>query len=133
MNKSAVTMKRKSSASWRWLCITLLATLVTAGSVFAHHGWSHYDASKTLNFTGVIRESSYSNPHGQIKLQVDDGKGKTWLVVLAPPARMSSRGLTKKMLKAGTTATVVGYPHKEKADEMRAEHITINGKTTQLR
>ena len=126
-------MKRKSSATWLWLCIGLMAILVTAGSVFAHHGWSHYDASKTLDFTGVIRESSYSQPHGEIKLQVDGGNGKTWLVVLAPPSRMSNRGLTKEMLKVGKTARVVGYPHKEKADEMRAEHITIDGKTTQLR
>jgi hypothetical protein len=36
-------------------------------------------------------------------------------------------------LKAGTTATVVGYPHREKADEMRAERITIDGKTVELR
>jgi len=133
MNKSGATMKRRTSATWRWLCIALVATSETAGSVFAHHGWSHYDASKTLNFTGVIRESSYSNPHGLIRLQVDGGNGKVWLVVLAPPSRMSARGLSKEMLKVGTTAAVVGYPHKQKADEMRAERITINGKTVELR
>lgn len=126
-------IKRRSSATWLWLCVTLVAIMLSAGSVLAHHGWSHYDASKTLDFTGVIRESSYSQPHGMIKLQVDGENGKTWLVVLAPPSRMSNRGLTKEMLKVGTTARVVGYPHKEKADEMRAEHITIHGKTTQLR
>ena len=126
-------MKRKSIPSWRWLCIALIAASATAGSVFAHHGWSHYDASKVLNFTGVIREYSYSNPHGMIRLQVDGENGKVWLVVLAPPSRMSSRGLSKEMLKVGTTATVVGYPHRKKADEMRAERITIDGKTTELR
>jgi hypothetical protein len=110
-----------------------MMTSLMAVTVFAHHGWSHYDASKTLNFTGVIRESSYSNPHGMIKLQIDGGNGKVWLVVLAPPARMSNRGLSKDMLKVGTTATVVGYPHKQKAEEMRAERITVNGKTTELR
>jgi hypothetical protein len=115
------------------LCVVLVATCVMAGSVFAHHGWSSYDASKTLNFTGVIRESSYSNPHGQIKFQVDGGNGKVWLVVLAPPSRMGARGLSQEMLKAGTTATVVGYPHRKKADEMRAERITIEGKTVELR
>ncbi|HWN09667.1 MAG TPA: DUF6152 family protein [Pyrinomonadaceae bacterium] len=125
-------MKRKLSSTWRWPGVALVLTLVTAGSVFAHHGWSHYDASKTLNFTGVIRESSYANPHGLIRLQVD-GNGKTWHVVLAPPSRMSSRGLSKNMVKVGATATVVGYPHKQKADEMRAERITIDGKTTELR
>jgi hypothetical protein len=64
---------------------------------------------------------------------VDGENGKVWLVVLAPPSRMSNRGLSQEMLKVGTTATVVGYPHREKADEMRAERITIDGKTVELR
>jgi len=95
-----------------------------------HHGWSSYDQTKTLNFTGKILEMGYDNPHGMIKLEV---KKKTWTVVLAPPSRMESRGLTKDMLKVGTTATVVGYPHLKIKDEMRAEKITIGDKTTELR
>jgi hypothetical protein len=126
-------MTRKSNRRWRGLWAALVITSVMAVTVLAHHGWSHYDASKTLDFTGVIRESSYSHPHGMIKLQIDGGNGKVWLVVLAPPSRMSNRGLTKNMLKVGTTARVVGYPHKQKAEEMRAERIIVNGKTTELR
>ena len=60
-------------------------------------------------------------------------KKKKWTVVLAPPSRMESRGLTKDMLKVGTTATVVAYPHLKIKDEMRAERITIGDKTTELR
>jgi hypothetical protein len=123
----------RSKSTGRWLCVVLVATCAMASSVFAHHGWSSYDASKTLNFTGVIRESGYSNPHGLIRLQVNGENGKVWLVVLAPPSRMSARGLTQAMLVVGTTATVVGYPHRKKADEMRAERITIDGKTVELR
>jgi hypothetical protein len=95
-----------------------------------HHGWSSYDQTKTLNFTGKILEIGYESPHGMIKLEV---KKKKWTVVLAPPARMESRGLTKDMLKVGTTATVVGYPHLKIKDEMRAERIIIGDKTTELR
>jgi hypothetical protein len=29
--------------------------------------------------------------------------------------------------------TVVGYPNREKAEEMRAERITVNGKSIELR
>ena len=95
-----------------------------------HHGWSSYDQTKTLNFTGKILEMGYESPHGMIKLEV---KKKKWTVVLAPPSRMESRGLTKDMLKVGATATVVGYPHLKIKDEMRAERITIGDKTTELR
>lgn len=95
-----------------------------------HHGWSSYDQTKTLKFTGKILETGYDNPHGMIKLQVEK---KKWTVVLAPPSRMESRGLTQDMLKVGATASVVGYPHLKIKDEMRAERITIDNKTTELR
>jgi hypothetical protein len=111
--------------------VALLFVILTLFS-FAplHHGWSSYDQTKTLNFTGKILEATYENPHGMIKLQVEK---KKWTVVLAPPARMESRGLTKDMLKVGATATVVGYPHLKVKDEMRAERIIIDNKTTELR
>lgn len=114
----------------RYLSLAFIIGALLAGTALAHHGWANYDETKTLNMTGVIQESGYSNPHGFVKLQVE---GKVWYVVLAPPARMQGRGLTSEMLKDGTTATVVGYPHRKTAGEMRAERITINGKTTELR
>jgi hypothetical protein len=46
---------------------------------------------------------------------------------------MERRGLAAAMLKAGTQATVVGYPNRTDADELRAERITIDGKTIELR
>jgi hypothetical protein len=46
---------------------------------------------------------------------------------------MDSRGFKKDALKVGATATVVGYPNRKIADEMRAERITMDGKTTELR
>jgi hypothetical protein len=59
--------------------------------------------------------------------------GKTWSVVLAPPSRMERRGIARDMLSAGTTATVVGYPNRSDPLEMRAERITIEDKTVELR
>ena len=101
-----------------------------AGWVAAHHGWSGYDSSKTLHLTGAIREAGYEHPHGFVKLAVD---GKVWFVVLAPPSRMERRGLPRTMLQPGKMATVEGYPHRSDPDEMRAERITLDGKTVELR
>ncbi|WP_457966939.1 DUF6152 family protein [Pseudomonas sp. R4-84] len=110
-------------------CIGLSTMLVTTAAL-AHHGWSEYDASKPLTLEGTIKESGYSHPHGTVRLQTTE---KTWFVVLAPPSRMENRGLTKDMLKAGNRATVVGYANKNKPDELRAERITIDDRTTELR
>jgi hypothetical protein len=104
--------------------------LLAATPALGHHGWSSYDSSKELTLEGVIKESGYGHPHGHIKLEVP---GKTWTCTLAPPSRMENRGLPASMLAPGTRATVVGYANRNDPNEMRAEHITIAGKTVQLR
>ena len=109
--------------------VAVLALLLPA-VVAAHHGWSGYDASKAMTLTGTIKESGYEHPHGFVRLETPQ---QTWLVVLAPPSRMERRGLPRQMLAAGTTATVHGYPHRSEADELRAERITVDGKTIELR
>lgn len=107
-----------------------VAVLVFPLSVLGHHGWSEYDSSKALKLTGKVVESGYEHPHGHVRLEAP---GKTWNVVLAPPSRMERRGLEKGALKPGATVTVEGYPNRDKPEEMRAERISVNGKTVELR
>lgn len=111
----------------KWLA---MMTLLFATQASAHHGWSEYDADRPLKVSGTIEESGYIHPHGYVRLKTGD---KTWLVVLAPPSRMENRGLSRNMLAKGTTASVHGYQNRNKPEEMRAERITISGKTTELR
>ncbi len=110
--------------------IIFLSGITFAGASFAHHGWSEYDSSRVLTLTGKIVESGYEHPHGHVRLEVP---GKTWHVVLAPPSRMERRGLEKGALKPGARVTVEGYPNRGKPEEMRAERISVNGKTIELR
>ena len=107
-----------------------LLSMSVAAAAYAHHGWSEYDSSTTLNLSGVIKEAGYEHPHGHVRLETP---AKTWLVVLAPPTRMSARGLPASDLKPGTSAGVIGYANRNKPEEMRAERITIGGKTVELR
>jgi hypothetical protein len=112
----------------RTLPIALLAMLSLP--VLAHHGWSEYDGSKELKLTGTIAESGYEHPHGHIRLVTP---GKTWIAVLAPPSRMTARGLPPADIKVGATVTVVGYQNRNKPEEMRAERIIVGSKTVELR
>jgi len=123
-------MKHIISFNQTKVLLFLLALLACFSFTLLHHGWANYDQTKKMTLTGQIVEPSYENPHGMTKLKVDD---RTWTVVLAPPSRMESRGLTKKILYESKTATIVGYPHKTVKDEMRAERITIDKATTELR
>jgi hypothetical protein len=110
--------------------LAFVAGIALAAGVNAHHGWSEYDSNKQLNLEGTIKESGYEHPHGHIRLATPD---KTWYVVLAPPSRMERRGLPASDLKPGNKATVFGYPNRNKPEEMRAERITVNNKTIELR
>lgn len=111
----------------RLLSVLCLAIALPAA---AHHGWSEYDSLQALTLTGTIKASGYEHPHGHVTLATP---AKTWQVVLAPPTRMENRGLPRDALKAGNTVTVVGYPNRSKPEEMRAERITFEGKTVELR
>jgi Family of unknown function (DUF6152) len=112
----------------RWFVALMALGLPAIG--LAHHGWSGYDSNTALVVEGTIRDAGYEHPHGYVKLE---SPGKTWLVVLAPPSRMENRGLPASALKVGATARVEGYPSRTDPQEMRAERITVGGKTVELR
>ncbi|HEX4985171.1 MAG TPA: DUF6152 family protein [Burkholderiales bacterium] len=111
-------------------CGLLLAAVTWLAPAFAHHGWSEYDRDKPLALSGTVTEVSYANPHATLRL---DAGGKSWLVVLAPPSRMSSRGIASGDIKPGTAVGVEGYPSRNEPGEMRAERITLGGKVYELR
>jgi hypothetical protein len=46
---------------------------------------------------------------------------------------MEARGLTPAMIAPGKKITLVGYPRRDGAAEMRVERITAGGKTVELR
>ncbi|MEF2279601.1 DUF6152 family protein [Deinococcus sp. YIM 134068] len=108
----------------RPLAARVLASLLLAGLASAHHGWSEYDANRTLDLTGVVRAVGYENPHVTVRLEVGT-PARTWVAILAPPARMGSRGIPDGMLRPGLTVRVVGYPHRTEANELRAEQIYL--------
>ena len=96
----------------------------------AHHGWGSYDASKAFTISAPVETLSWADPHVRIMLKYD---GAIWEATLAPLSRMQARGLSEEMLKPGTPVVVLGYPSTRKEHEMRAERITVAGKTVELR
>src|SRR5882672_12112962 len=107
--------------------VTFLGTLaLLTGVAFAHHGWGSYDAAHPVTVTGPIQTLKYENPHALITVK---GSDKVWTVTLAPTTRMDSRGASQKVVAVGKMVTAFGYPSNVEKDEMRAERITIDGKT----
>jgi|DewCreStandDraft_4_1066084.scaffolds.fasta_scaffold01983_9 hypothetical protein len=116
-----------------FLAASLLALpplLALAKSARAHHGWGSYDSERPLTLTGVVERIGFENPHGVLILGTPE---KVWEVVLAPPFRMINRGLEERQIRVGDTVEVMGYPHRTREIELRAEWIKVQGKITQLR
>jgi Family of unknown function (DUF6152) len=111
--------------------VAISATLVLlTGAALAHHGWGSYDAAHPVTVAGPILTSRFENPHATITVKDAD---KTWTITLAPTSRMSSRGATEKVVAVGQNVSAYGYPSTVQKDEMRAERITVDGKTYELR
>src|SRR5262245_48627228 len=106
------------------------AFAVLTGAALAHHGWGSYDAGKPVTVAGPIVTSKFENPHATITVQASD---KVWTVTLAPTSRMISRGATEKVVAVGQNVSAYGYPSTVQKDEMRAERITVDGKTYEMR
>lgn len=106
------------------------AFALLTSAALAHHGWGSYDASKPVTVTGPIVTSKFENPHATITVGASD---KVWTVTLAPTSRMNNRGATEKVVAVGQNISAYGYPSTVDKDEMRAERITVNGKTYEMR
>ncbi len=112
--------------------------LMVAGALFlipsapsvAHHGWGSYDADNPITIEGVITHVQYQNPHVHVMVP---GTGQSWELVLAPISRMELRGAMRELVKNGSAIKAYGYKSRANPNEMRAERITIDGKTIEMR
>jgi hypothetical protein len=111
------------------LAICSILALV-AGPAIAHHGWGSYDAANPVTVVGPVLTSKYENPHVTLTVR---GRDKVWTVTLAPTSRMLNRGALAQLVSVGKTVSAYGYPSTAEKDEMRAERITVDGKTYEMR
>jgi hypothetical protein len=110
--------------------VILAALLAVSAPAAAHHGWSSYDAAKTIKVSAPVSGVTWGNPHGTAQVNY---QGKAWAVVLAPTTRMEARGLTQDMLTKVKSVTLEGYPRSDGTAEMRIERVTVGDKTVELR
>ena len=101
-----------------------LLTRIRNAHMAGHTSVSLPSSKLKLAIAQILKQEGFID---DFSVQADAGKGKTWLAYLAPINRMESRGLKQDAIKVGGTATLMGYPHKTTADELRAERIGVLG------
>ena len=110
------------------VAITLLsafALIIAPEQIFAHHGASNYDMSKSVSVKGTVTQFDFINPHSSIHLEAKDDKGSVeqWLVEGDSPNNLSRAGWTRTSIKPGEQVTIVGNRDKSGAKVLRLQKV----------
>ena len=105
----------------------IFAFLVVSVPLFAHHGNSAYDMSKTVPVKAIITKFEYSNPHTQVYYDVTNDKGEVehWVAETTNPAMLNRVGWSKDSLKAGDQVTLWVNPNKVGAKVTFLQKVTM--------
>jgi hypothetical protein len=89
-----------------------VGVLVSAAPIVAHHSVSaEFDTTKTITFTGKVKEVNWGNPHIYTSVETtdpDSGKPTVFRVEGGAPNALFRQGWRKETLKIGETVKVTG-------------------------
>ena len=102
---------KKMTTGW----LAVVAALVSAGSLLAHHSLSNYDTTKPVRVKGTVFQFQQINPHSFIFLDEisTDGKTHRWAVEGPAVLQLKRLGFAKDVLKPGDAIEVCGYAPKD--------------------
>ena len=116
-----------SLKSWKQLGILGFALISTMS--WGHHSAAGYDIESRVAISGKLTKASFRNPHGTLKLKIDDkvlnittvaegvvyaGKvGEKWEIETAAANLLRRRGWNFKGVKKGQHVILVGHPAKD--------------------
>lgn len=109
-------------------CVLLTAT----GAAFAHHSFAVFfnTDDKVVKVSGVVKEFSFSNPHGVIALEVPGTNGSIeWRAETNSPSLLRRRGWSPDSLHVGDRVTVEGWPARDGTRYLRMRAVyTADGR-----
>jgi DNA/RNA endonuclease YhcR with UshA esterase domain len=108
-----------------WLAGMLL--LIAAPVAMAHHSTSMYDMEHPSTYKGTVTRVEWTNPHGYIYLNVDNGKGGVdeWAMEINSPNFLRHNGWTSTIVKPGDVITITGGAAKSGAKTMRCTSVVL--------
>ena len=90
----------------------LLAASLSAAA-FGHHSFAMFDQTTKVEFTGVVTEVQWTNPHVWIMVDVpqDDGTAVRWGVEFTSVVHLTRRGMSRNLVKVGDHVTFSVSPY----------------------
>lgn len=109
--------------------VGVIAALVVASPLFAHHDWP-VDRTKQITITGTVTAFAWADPHVTIALDVDaNGTIEKWRVGASSKKYTADGGWDKNTFKPGDVITVTGFRFKDGSNMAQVQKVVLaNGK-----
>ncbi len=121
----------KSKISGYWTDFLFLLLLLSMGHSVcnAHHNFGlHYDSSKIVTITGIVKRYAFINPHIEIELEVKQGANITQWKVETINARLAATyDLQKDSFKVGDPVEIKGWPAKDGSNTLGGHQLALPG------
>ena len=100
---------------WKTIAAAAAALTAVSSSAYAHHSNAMFDAAKTVEMQGSVKEFQWTNPHAWLIVTTTDGQGKStdWLLELGSPGGLARNGWRPKSVLPGDKVTVTHHPLKD--------------------
>ncbi len=102
-------MKSKS------LALGCVAALALGGPALSHHSFAMFDADKTVELEGTVKEFQWTNPHSWLQVVVVDETGREveWSLEMGSPGSLARNGWRPRTVVPGDEIRVSMHPLKD--------------------
>jgi hypothetical protein len=108
--------------------IILAAAAVIAVPAIAHHSFAaEFDATKTIDLTGVVTKVEWANPHTFIYIDVETESGdyENWAIEMGSPNGLMRRGWTRNSLQIGDVVNITGSRARDDSFKGNARAVVL--------
>ena len=97
------------------LSLAGVAAALFVGPALAHHSFAMFDADKTVELVGTVKEFQWTNPHSWLQVMVREANGqeKEWSLEMGSPGGLARSGWRPKTVVPGDKVTVTAHPLKD--------------------
>lgn len=99
----------------RTVGIAAVGIALLAGPALAHHSFAMFDAEKTVELKGTVKEFQWTNPHSWLQVMVTDAQGQSveWSLEMGSPGGLARGGWRPRTVVPGDAVTVTAHPLKD--------------------
>ncbi len=115
------------AAARRLVCI---AGLCGAMGAEAHHSYTEFDATQTVEIEGTLLALAWQNPHTRLEVRVQSSgnDAAVWDIETGSVNSIRRQGAPLDVFKVGDVVKIAGWPSKRTTDRMYATNLLGGGR-----